>query len=306
MFRRALRCPIPGDTRERCEKLLEAAAHDPGAEASVIPQDIVPSLHSTGHEEDKVVARILSSLSGAINGGDGLTIGDCRGILRLAPGEREIAAIFLSGNPGGILDVEIEGGETAKPRLYVNGRDVRSLKPLEEITRRLASAHPEKTWTVNVSHTAAEEIPLLLAREIVASHSLVSRIKVSAVVPLDAVDLSASPVRDPSGLLRASSLRDLKLNGCPIDGGEKLWDPSESRFAKNLKGLEMAGVPLKSLDGITRMAALERFKFSPDLVADRASIRQLKAMPLLKHISSDGEPDDQPAEDFWRRHPHLN
>ena len=306
LFLKALDAAESQPLKERCEKLIAASEAAGESEASSIPDEIVPRLKTTGDPDDKTVGIILSTLHGAIKSNASLAIKDDRGILALSPGERSIAAVLLETNPQGILRVKFVDALDMQ-KLYVNGRDIRNLKPLEEIFQRLTNARPEKTWFLNVSHTAAPEIPLLPVQAIVASNSQVSSIRVSTIYPLKEVDLSSTKLADISGLLRLPTVEVCKLNHTAIDNPEALFDPDANRFIKKVRVLEIAGIPLGSLKGIGRATSLDRLKFSPELVADKDSIKVLKgdSMTSLSHIAADGEPDDQTASAFWSRHPEL-
>jgi len=305
MFDKALDLARDQTTKARCEKLLESCNPTGESEAGALANEIVPKLKATGDADDTQRARILSSLHAAVQDGSELTIRQYRDILALSPGARMIAASFLEGNQQGVLDVDIVDDAGDNPRLYVNGRDVVSLKPLEEILGRLVIAHPGKAWIVNASHTSATGIPLLAARSIVASNSQIQSIRVSSTCPVREIDVSSSPFSDLTDLLKSASLEICRLNNCPLTDPRKLFDPDENRAARSLRALEIAGVNLQSFDGITRLASLERLKFSPELVGDRASIQALRTMPSLRQISTEGEPDNQTADEFWHRHPEL-
>ena len=304
LFLKALDAAENQPMKERCEKLITASQATGESDASTIPDEIVPRMKNTGNPDDRLVGIILSTLHGAIKSTLSLTIKDYRGILALSPGERSIAALFLEGNPQGVLGVKIVDASDMQ-RLYVNGRDVKNLEPLAGIFERLTNARPEKPWCLNASHTAAKEIPALPVQSLVASNSQISRLRVSTIYPMKEVDLSSTKLTDISGLLRLPSVEVCKLNHTEVANPESLFDPGENKSIKKLKVLEMTGIPLSSLKGIANLTSLERLKFSPELVASRDSIKNLKEMLSLRQISADGEPDDQTSGQFWSRHPEL-
>ncbi len=290
--------------RERCRMLAEACAPTSDSSAGTIPDEIVPNLRNTGNEFDRKLSSVLSSLHGAVQQEEGLAISDYRDILALPPGPLAIAATFLQGNPDGKLNVLILHDSSRRSKLYINGEDIKDLAPLTDILRRLRIAYPGKSWLLNLSHTASEKIPLLDVEAIVARDSDVSSIDISAEYPLQELDLSGSKFSNLLLLANAASLKICRLNNCPVEHTQRLFD-RDVKFASTLTTLEIQGVRVDSLAGISHLRALETLKFSPQMVEQKNSIRELQQMTKLRFISADGDMDGQEAGTFWQKHRDL-
>jgi serine/threonine protein kinase/class 3 adenylate cyclase len=304
LFDRARESADTPELRDRCD-MLSAAAYF--ASPTEIPETAVGKLKKTGNPQDRAVAKILSALYNKVvpaSSDTSLDLDDYRRILGVRPGARTIAAIFLDRDPQGILDVGIVNVSQGVSCLYLIGSGVTDLRPLRGIFERLKN--PGTTWTLNVSHTCAAEIPALPVEKIVASESWVSRVAVTKSFPLKVVDLNGSKISDLGELLMLPSLEVCKLNRCVLlKNPQALFDRQTNRSARTLKVLETAGVAIPSLAGIPNLESLERLRFSPAMVADQASISKLRAMKSLVHIAADGESENQTSAEFWQKHSDL-
>jgi len=127
---------------------------------------------------------------------------------------------------------------------------------------------------------------------------------------LESVDISGSKLRNFNSIRSMPLLQKLVAANVPVPDGRNLWAPQRSRNPQmgelqnstllSLVELDLTGVPISSLQGISGLRALRSFRFSPRMLGDLSSVDELRALPL-QSLAGDGDPTVQSPAVFWMR-----
>jgi serine/threonine protein kinase/class 3 adenylate cyclase len=137
-----------------------------------------------------------------------------------------------------------------------------------------------------------------------------------AALPLESLDLSGCRAGEmPAGLRGFAKLQNLSLKDTAFSdlawarmmplstldiSGTSVSDLSPLRTNRSLQSLDISGLAIENVRILTFLP-LTRLTLSPMMISDKASLNSLRGHRSLRIVRAPGDPDDQPAGEFWRK-----
>lgn len=250
------------------------------------PNVLAEKLLATHRQADWAVAGVLQFLSARL------------GTRRLAvdtgferpPAPGEAALAIVESNPGARPEIEVERDDEGRVRFSARGAsDLRDLSPLREFDVFHLELHDctEVDWD-----TLLDMQPEIL----VLSGSEVRRVPLRnprAFTRLREARLDHTGLESLDFLRSAPQLVLLDVSGTAVTD----FSPVSSR---RLRHLLMAGIEPANLIQLQNFP-LETLVIGPPLLFDKAKLHPLRFHRTLHSIRAPGDPEDQPAAEFWRR-----
>ncbi|MCK9589188.1 MAG: protein kinase [Terrimicrobiaceae bacterium] len=207
-----------------------------------------------------------------------------------SPGQAEIAVNLIAAN-GGAGRVTFQGGANGMELTISGMAELTDLSPLKKLPSRPIRVRIEGVSTLDWTTLAA--------------------------IPLEALDLtgcqlSAIPPAAPSfqrlqnlvlkdtAFSELSCVRKMPQLASLDISGTQITDLSPLGGCRRLQSLD-AG--MLSLEGLRTLGflPLARLTISPMMISDKAALNGLKTLRMLRVLRAPGDPEDQPAAEFWRK-----
>lgn len=218
---------------------------------------------------------------------------------KIKPSDAHVALTLGAWNPEAIVEYAAANNE-----VVARGSGVEALGPL------LAASGNIKF--LDITFSSVKNFPKIekSIEKITARNSTLTGFDneaeqyIGPAATLKELDLTGTRLKSVALLRRLPFLKSLFLARTPVPDGSALWQTTETMtmptHLHSLEELDLSEIPISTFVGIKHLKSLRILRFSPELLGEKDSLKELKGMNLTT-ISTPKDPIEQSVAEFWTR-----